>query len=139
MAVHVGIGTKLEKDTTGGGAWRTIAQCRSISGPSYEGDEIDVTTHDSVGGFREFVRGLVDPGEISAELVFDPNHASHAATGLIDDLKSGATDPYRIDWVMASKILTFTAFVKSFPLTSPIDDVLTGTVTLRITGDITLT
>lgn len=138
-APYLGQGTLLQKDTTGAGMWRTIARCKSISGPSYEADEVDVTTHDSVAGFREFIRGLVDPGEISAECVFDPGDDSHKEVdGVIADLKSGDIDPYKIVWVGAGRKLSFSAFVKSFPITSPVDAELTATVTLRITGDITL-
>lgn len=139
MPVFLGQGTLLEKDKDGMGDWRVIAKCKSISGPSFEADEIDVTTHDSAGGFREFIRGLVDPGEISAECVFDPTDASHAEVdGVIADLLSGTIFGYRIQWVDAGRELQFSAFVKSFPITSPVDAELTATVTLRVTSNIVL-
>lgn len=133
----LGQGTLLQKDT-GGGSYRTIAACKSITGPSYEADEVDITSHDSTAGFRTFIRGLIDPGEISAECVFDPNDVTHGLSGVLGDLQAGTPEPYKIKWVEAAMQLTFIAFVKSFPITSPVDAELTATVTLRVTGDITL-
>ena len=37
-----------------------IAELESISGPSISMDTIDVTTHNSTGGIREFVGGMID-------------------------------------------------------------------------------
>lgn len=61
-----------------------IAQVASLSGPNMQAETIDVTTHDSPSAVREFVAGLIDPGEFTAGLVFDPNLATHI--GLWNDL-----------------------------------------------------
>jgi predicted secreted protein len=139
MTAVFGKGTLLEKDTTGAGNWVTVAQCRTISGPSYEGEEIDVTSHDSAGGFREFIRGLIDPGDMTADIIFDPNDQTHTgASGLIEDLKSGDIRPWRLQWTSAAppQELIFSAFVRSFPITNPVDAELSASLTLRITGEI---
>lgn len=54
-----------------------IAQISSLSGPNLQAGTIDATTHDSPSAVREFVSGLIDPGEFSGEVVFDPNLATH--------------------------------------------------------------
>jgi hypothetical protein len=56
-----------------------IAQISSLSGPNLQADTIDVTTHDSVNATKEFVSGLIDAGEFTVGLVFDPNVATHMA------------------------------------------------------------
>ena len=81
MAGFSALGTKLVMrsstfSTWGGvgfhptsGAWstQTIADLTNISGPTMSAEEIDVSSHDSDGSFREFVAGFLDPGEISLE------------------------------------------------------------------------
>jgi predicted secreted protein len=44
-----------------------IADLTNISGPTMSAEEIDVSSHDSTGYFREFVAGFLDGGEISLE------------------------------------------------------------------------
>lgn len=44
-----------------------LLELESITGPSYAVDTIDVTSHDSENGFREFVAGLGDGGDITFE------------------------------------------------------------------------
>ena len=44
-----------------------IGNLTNISGPGITADTIDVTSHDSTGGYRQFIAGLIDGGEISLE------------------------------------------------------------------------
>jgi len=45
-----------------------IGNVISVSGPTISGDSVEITNHDSSSGFREFLPGLSDGGEITAEL-----------------------------------------------------------------------
>jgi predicted secreted protein len=49
------------------GASEAIGEVTSISGLSLSVDTIDVTSHDSDDAYREFVAGLIEPGEITIE------------------------------------------------------------------------
>ena len=60
-----GFGCTLIGATTG-----TIAQIVSLDGPSIEVDDIEISSIASTGGWKEFVPGLIDPGEISGTLIF---------------------------------------------------------------------
>jgi predicted secreted protein len=53
--------------TTMPSTWDYIGQLTNISGPSVAVDSIDVTSHDSTGGYRQFVAGLIDGGDLSLE------------------------------------------------------------------------
>lgn len=140
MAEYFGKGTVLEVDTTGAGAWATIIEAKSIGGPSFEAEEVDVTTHDDAGSFRTYIRGLIDPGEITAEVNWDPLDASHQR--LFSDLGDGTERPYRIRWANMSPAtnykLDFNAFVRSLPISSPVDNVMTANLTLRVTGAVAM-
>lgn len=73
-------GAAIDVTVNGSGsivALADIAQISSLSGPNLQAATIDATTHDSPSAIREFVSGLIDPGEFSGEVVFDPNLATH--------------------------------------------------------------
>jgi len=82
MAKYDAFGIALKK---GGTAY---AQVTSIDGPELSLDTVDVTSHDSAGGWEEVVGTILRSGEISMDLVFDPAHATHkyAAGGLTYDM-----------------------------------------------------
>jgi len=75
MAGHAGLGTKLTMSTAAltstsfspGGVAVLIGELTNIGGPTMSADQIDVSSHDSTGIFREFVAGFKDAGEISLE------------------------------------------------------------------------
>jgi hypothetical protein len=52
-------GTTLKKGAT------AIAELISIGGPTISADTIEATSHDSPDGYREFLQGLRDAGEIT--------------------------------------------------------------------------
>ena len=61
---NIGYGTLLQHSTDGA-SYTTIAKLDSIGAISIgDADDIDTTNHDSANGHREFIRGLVDAGEI---------------------------------------------------------------------------
>ena len=125
-----GKGTLLQVDS--GGGYTTVAEVRSISGPGGEAEEVDVTNHDSPGRTREFVQGLIDQGEISATVNFQPDNATHA--DLLTKQSTGVTEPWRINWAQMTTphALTFNGFVKTVSFESPVDDVLQGNISIRV-------
>ena len=72
MAGFSALGTVLKLSTAGGFLASTstaagIGELTNISGPTMSAEQIDVSSHDSVGNYREFVAGFLDAGEISLE------------------------------------------------------------------------
>ena len=64
-----------------------IPGVRTINGPDMSAEQIDVTSHDTPGGFRTKIQGLKDWGVLSFEMLWDPNDAKHLA--LFNDYISG--------------------------------------------------
>lgn len=97
-------------------------------------DAIDMTTHDSTGGWREFEAGLKDAGELSVDLNYDPSvHGTlFSAIGVEKNWEITLTDSG------AAKV-TFAAFINGFKANAPYDDKLSGTFTLKVTGAVTIT
>ena len=129
MAKLAAYGTQLKKAGT------TIAALSSLSGPNLQAETIDVTTHDSANAIREFISGLIDGGEISASLVFDPNVATHIA--LYNDLVARTSASYSIVYPFTggTETITFTAFVTGFgPIEAQPDGAITAAITLKVAG-----
>lgn len=127
MAKLAAYGTALRKAGT------PIAAVSSLSGPNLQASTIDVTSHDSVNATREFVSGLIDAGEISASLIFDPNVATHI--GLWNDLVSRTSASYSIVYPFTGGVetVTFTAFVTGFgPIEAQPDGAITANITLKV-------
>lgn len=116
----------------------TIAQVRTVSGPSLAMDTIDVTTHDSPNGWREFVAGLAQVGEVTLEIVFDPDNVTHAAAW--DDLQD-RREFRGFQLVFPDATATtweFDGMVTAFQPEAPVDDALTAAMTVMLSGAPTL-
>lgn len=110
-----------------------IAQVTSISGPGLSLDTIDVTSHDQTSAWEEVTATILRQGELSLELVFDQNEATHAdlLTNLVGRLYEGFElqfpDSAYTEWV-------FDAYVIGFEPSMAVDGALTASCTLKITG-----
>ena len=71
MAGFSALGTILVFSTTLSGYAATssgyVVGLTNISGPTMSAEEIDVSSHDSTGAYREYVTGFLDAGEFSIE------------------------------------------------------------------------
>jgi len=115
-----------------------IAEVSGFDGPSTSANEIEVTTLASTA--KEFIAGLSDNGELSLTVNAVPSDAQQVQ--IRADLTAGTKRNYQIDFNdgdLTGTLYTFEAFVKDFPFSASADDKLTGTITLRITGPITIT
>jgi predicted secreted protein len=113
----------------------TIADVTSIDVLDIEVDTIDVSSHSSVGQWREFVAGMKDAGELSMEINYDP-----AVHGTIFAEIGAAAKRHKITLPdSGAATVEFNAIVTGFTTGAPYDDKLTGTITLKVTGAITIT
>lgn len=142
MTANAAYGTAFAIGDTaveGTASYTTVAQVRNVSGPSMSGDSIDVTAHDSADGFREYVAGLRDGGEVTLDLIFDPAGATHknAAGGLAYEYVQRTSKAYKITFPDTTA-WTFVAFVTALSPSMPVDGELSASATLKITGKPTL-
>jgi hypothetical protein len=133
MAGKLAQGTVLSRESSlGSGSFTAIANVRSFSGPSTENAEVDVTTLASTA--KEFEGGLIDYGDLTLELNFDPNNATHQQCFTDQEANPPTKTGWRITFINPTINFTWTAFVKSFSLSGEVDGVLQGTMTLRLSG-----
>lgn len=134
MAKYSAFGTKLLRGAV------EVAQITNISGPGISLDTADVTEHDG-DGWEEVIPTILRSGEVSLELAYDPNHATHknATGGLMNDLVSRIATTYSIVFPTTPAVTwSFTGLVVGFEPSMPVDGALTANVTIKPTGAITI-
>ncbi len=108
-----------------------IGSLTNIGELKIDGEEIEVTTLDSDGGYREYIPGFRDAGEISLEGILNDDET---LSKLIALQGTGSIEEYTIE-TTSGATLVFNAFVKSAGHTAfEIDGVRGYTGTLRISG-----
>lgn len=123
------LGTSLKIDST------EVGKLTSIGGVEISADTIDVTTLDSADGYREYIPGLIDGGEVSAEGYLDGAGTSEAT--LAGKVGSEATTceiafPKGAKW-------SFSAIVTGFSTSAELEDLVGFSVTLKVSGKPTFT
>jgi hypothetical protein len=129
-------GTLLKRETSfGSTVFVTVAEVKSMNGPSMKGDVIDVTTHSSAasGAWREKISSLLDPGEVSFSINLVPASSGHKS--LITDFTGRVKTNYQM--VFPDPGLTtwaFTGYTTQFAAKAEVDGVLEADMTVTLTG-----
>lgn len=133
MAVSA-YGTSL-KFTPAGGVKTTVGRLTAIGEVKPDSEEIDVTTLDSAGGYREYAQGYRDAGALTVEGFYDRNDAGQAAIRAAYD--SGSAGDVAITFRDGAEA-AFSAYVKSYSLgAAKVDGAVGFSATFRITGAVT--
>lgn len=131
----IGLGTTVEVETdAGSGSYTALGLVTNLTPPNQSVDDIDVTTMDSANRTREFIQGLIDPGDMSVDLLYDPG-------GDTDDFiltwrEQAENRSVRITYPGGAKD-TFSAYPKSYAPSIPVGDKMSATLTLKVAGAIT--
>ena len=94
MATKSILGLGVSLDVKVADNWVHIGEVEDISGPNLSSDDVEVTNHDSQGGYREYIAGLKDGGSISISGNFVGDDAGQVQ--MIADQKSGIVREYRM-------------------------------------------
>ena len=111
----------------------TIPEVSRIAPPTVKFDMLEVTSHDSSGGFREWIPGLLDGENANAEYNWVPSNTIHQLVrdANLDKTKknmkvvfTGTTD----------NTFAYAAYVMSFGPQADVGQILKGTAGFRMTG-----
>jgi predicted secreted protein len=130
-----GIALQRSDMATPTASFTALGNVTSVSGPEIERETYDVTAHDSVDGWREFIGGLKDSGEVSVELNYDPT--KHDV--MVSDFADTVARDYRLVFPQGKGSWAFKAFLTGFSQEAPVDDKLSGEFTFKVTGKPTIT
>lgn len=115
----------------------TVGEINSVSGPSISRDAVDATHSESPEKYREFIPGLKDGGDVTCELNMVPGSAG--TTLLLSQLDKDVPSACQILLpTTPAYAWTFEAILTGFEPDHPVEDKMTASVTLKITGKPTL-
>lgn len=133
MAGYDAFGTRLEREeTVGAGDFAAVANVHSLSGPAFDREEYDVTTHESPEQWEEIIFGIKRSGEIELEVYFGPEE--HLV--LLDDYDSSDPRAYRLVWPDSTGAdpWEFDAGLTGFEVDAPHDGPLEASMTFKLSG-----
>ena len=121
-------GTKLKRGSV------YVARLTNITPPELSRDDIDVTDHDSPDGFREFVPGLKQSGEVPLEGNLIPTDDTQK--GLLAAVDIDEPEEWTIEFpTVPVMTVRFFGYVKSFAIAeAPVEGVMKFTATIKATG-----
>lgn len=131
MSKTVGYRSLLCVTTTTG--LTEIGQIRNISGPGVSANDIDTTTLDSSSNYRTYACGLLDPGEVTFGVVYDPTMTTHKRLAYYMGQKTAKTFTV-YHGSSTGDTDAFSAYVKSMSREIPMDDVISCDYTLKVSG-----
>lgn len=130
-----GKGTEFRRWNSSTGAWEAIAEITNISGPGMTRDIIDTTALDTAGDYRTFITGFRNAGTVTLDI----NMTRDNYETMKDDFEDDDAQNYEIVLPDSDTTsLEFEGLVTECPLTIPPDDKVTISVTIQISGQVTL-
>lgn len=131
-----GYGTQLLVEVSA--VLTAIPQLKDFTLPTGETDQIDVTAQDSPNRTKEYIAGFIETGELDAEFFFDPNNEVHQELWALKE--SGTT----VSWQVIAPdtedtTFDFEAFVTALEVNFPVEDALTCSMTIKLSGAVTMT
>ena len=130
-----GVGTLFQRSdgSSANGTFRTIAEINTVSGPNLSRDTIDVTSLDSTGGYKEFIAGFRDGGEVSLEMNFTIDGYGQMKLDFEDD----ALVDYKVILPdTTATTFSFSGLVTAMGLSIPMNDKITCSVTIKVSGQV---
>lgn len=115
-------------------AFVEVAEVINVTPGEATADRIDATHMQSPNRRREYISGLIDNGEASFEINWVPGSATDEL--LRDLFESGETVEHRITFPgdAPRPTVTFDASIIGFSKAIPIDDRMTATITVAVSG-----
>lgn len=137
MGAKLGFGTILAIAAAPlGTVFTDLANVTSITPFNTTRDAIDTTDMSTTDGYKTALGGLKDNGECTAEINYDPT----AHNTLLADFDEADPMNYRITFPGASgEIASFAAVMTGFSPSVPMDEKMTASMTIKISGKIAWT
>lgn len=137
MAKSRSVGTKLLVAASAGSTKTAVGGLKSISGIDASADDVEVTDMGNTDGYREYLPGFKDGGEVTVSGYLDGEDAGQAR--MLELLDSGDVVGCEIKFpTKIGKSWTFKAGVTKFTTSADVDDAITFDATLKVSGKPTL-
>jgi predicted secreted protein len=129
MSISKGYGTTIAIGVTAIGKISAIAQ------PKKTADSIEVSVLDSPNGYKEYIGGMKDGGEISLKGFFDTSDAGQLALDVAFEAESLSTYTITLPAALGSATYVFDALITAFePGEANLDSAIEFSLTLKVIG-----
>jgi hypothetical protein len=129
MAAVDAFGTVWAMDPAAGVTYVDVADVTEIGVLDVTSETIETTVHGNPSGWRTFIGGLKDGGELKMSINYDPANHGTIFTAI------GETTTHEITLTDAGgAIVTFGGIITGLAVGAPMDDKLTGDVTIKVSG-----
>src|SRR5512139_1338814 len=111
-----------------------VAEITELTPPAMSRDAIDVTSHSSSDGYREFIAGLRDGGEVSFKANWLPtNTTQDGTTGLLESFNDNDVHNWKIILPSSLITITFAGFLTAFEPDLPLEEQAQLSGTIKVT------
>ena len=126
VALSIGDGTTSE-------TFNPIPGIRTLDGPTGTMETIDATSHTSTGATREIVPSFLDPGTVSGTVILDSTDTYQSQ--MITDRASRALRNFEQVMTDTGALqIDYAAYITDFSPSNPIDDAVTASFQLALSG-----
>lgn len=131
----VGYGSLLKRGDGGGSeVFTAIAELLSFSFASSL-DTVEATHMESLSSAKEFIAGMLDMGEVTAECNFLNDATQNLAAGVQLDMKNRTKRNWQLYVVSnTTDTISFTGFVTSVTRKASVNDKITLELKIKVTG-----
>ena len=117
----------------------SIAEITELTPPTMSRDSIDVTSHGSADGYREFISGLRDGGEVDFKANWLPTNSTHDfTTGLGETFNDNSTHNFKIILPNTLATISFSGFLTAFETELPLEEQGALSGTIKVSGKPTI-
>jgi len=121
---YCGFGTTFAGATAG-----AIGQIRDIRGPNQTADDVDISNSGSTSAFKEFVKGMIDGGEVTVDLVY----VKATGTTLETAMARRTNENWTITFSDSSTIVA-SGYLKAWSFDAPYKGEITCSLTIKFSG-----
>ncbi len=112
-----------------GASYTNFVEVLDAIPPQYSRDAIDATHHASPAGFKEYIPGLKDGGEVTMTLNYIPS----ASDAYLAAFNASSAGQFRITLPNAVTC-TFGGVITSYAPNTPRDDKMTSEIVIKVSG-----
>jgi hypothetical protein len=136
-----GPGWLLQHSAHLAGTYTTLAEVQDVKGPPAILEHDEVTNQSSPNAYKEFITTVIDGGEVTFQANFIPGDATqNSTTGLLAWLQGRGIQDWQIvpPAPNAAHTILFTAYVTKWEPNFPVAKHADLSITLKVTGPVTV-
>ena len=133
MGKIIGVGFTIKLSTTGSTTFGvTLGQVRSVSGPGVSADVIDTSCMDITNNYRTKGVGLLDGGDITVNVAYDPAADSHITARSL--MSNRTATGVQVIYPTTTVSWEAQGYISGITNEIPLADLVTADFTLSVSG-----